>query len=72
MIYSNSLTIPQGPALQFLYSPHPPNLVLFATPSGTSTPQKLSNQGFPGGSAVKNPPANWAQVGSLVWEDPTC
>ena len=50
----------------------PPNLVLFATPSGTSTPQKLSNQGFPGGSVVKNPPANWAQVASLVWEDPTC
>ena len=26
---------------------------------------------FPGGTVVKNPPAN-AWVPSLVWEDPTC
>ena len=30
-------------------------------------------QGFPGGSVVKNPPANaGTRVWSLVWEDPTC
>ena len=34
-----------------------------------------SLQGIPGGSVVKNPPANKVQqtrVQSLVWEDPTC
>ena len=30
-------------------------------------------EGFPGGPAVKNPPANAGNTGSiLVWEDPTC
>ena len=30
-------------------------------------------EGFPGGSLVKNPPANAGEVGSIqLWEDPTC
>ena len=30
-----------------------------------------SNQGFPGGSMVKNPPANAGDAGSILgWEDP--
>ena len=73
-ILSNSLTVPQGPALQFLYTPRPsPNLVLFTLPSRTSTPQaKTFQSAFPGGSSVKNPPTTPTQVRSLVREDPTC
>ena len=38
--------------------------------SGT---QKNIIWGFPGGTVVKNPPANaGTQVRALVWEDPTC
>ena len=35
--------------------------------------KKKGERGFPGGTVVKNPPANagtW--VPALVWEDPTC
>ena len=36
-------------------------------------PSKSPGQGFPGGSVVKNPPANAGDtVRSLFWEDPTC
>ena len=36
-------------------------------------PSKSPVQGFPGGSVVKNPPANAGDmVRSLIWEDPTC
>ena len=45
---------------------HPKSCVL-------CTEQMFSKQvlvrGFPGGSVVKNPPAN---AGDMVWEDPTC
>ena len=34
---------------------------------------QCSCEGFPGGSVVKNPPADAGPpVQSLVWEDPTC
>ena len=34
---------------------------------------QYSCEGFPGGSVVKNPPADAGPpVQSLVWEDPTC
>ena len=36
-------------------------------------PSKSPGQGFPGGSVVKNPPANAGDtVRSLTWEDPPC
>ena len=36
-------------------------------------PTETIIEGFPGGPAVKNPPANAGNTGSvLVWEDSTC
>ena len=33
----------------------------------------MISRDFPGGTVVKNPPANAGDTGSaLVWEDPTC
>ena len=43
------------------------------TPLQESYHKEIIQQGFPGGSVVKNPPVNTGDVvQSLTWENPTC
>ena len=37
-----------------------------------SQPWKKRRMGFPGGSAIRNPPANAGDTGLIPWEDPIC